>query len=283
MKTAALLVVLLAGSAARADEFAATAHAVPSYPAAAPVLYNSAGVDVALDVFVGMFELATEVALLDQMLEHAPGAPVEDGWGGGAAQSAPAVAGDEGSPRSWTESRRRNRHDARQGLLFAFGFGGGAQHSTTEAASMGAVDIGLRIGYGFSDRFQIFADFSLDTAQYNRNLQLTSWTATLRGQTVLIGDRDGNGLSINAGAGVGGLEYSSYTCDYRDYTCYSSVSSPVGLALAGGLSYDARVGQSFTLSPELFARWHSVPNGAGHPNDHATAFGLRLNFLWYVN
>jgi hypothetical protein len=33
MRTAALLVVLLAGSAARADEFAANAHAVPSYPA----------------------------------------------------------------------------------------------------------------------------------------------------------------------------------------------------------------------------------------------------------
>lgn len=279
MKTAALLLVLLAGSAARADEFAATAHAVPSYAAAAPVLYNSSGVDVALDVFIGMFQLATEVALLDQMLEHAPPSPGEDGWGS-AAQTAPALADDEDSPRSWSESRRRRRHDARQGLLFAFGLGGGAQHSTTESSSMGAFDLGLRLGYGFSDRFQLFVDFSADTAQYRRGLQLTSWTVTMRGQTVLIGDRDGNGLNINAGAGVGGLTYSSYNCDYG---CYDSVSSPAGLALGGGLSYDARVGHWFTLSPELFARWTSIPNGRGHPNDHATAFGLRFNFLWYVN
>jgi hypothetical protein len=278
MKTAALMLVLLAGSAARADEFAATAHAVPSY-AATPVLYNSSGVDVGLDVFVGMFQLATEVALLDQMLEHAPGEPLEDGWGR-AAQSAPALADDEDPGRSWTESRRRRRHDARQGLLFAFGVGGGAQHSTTEASSMGAFDLGLRIGYGFSDRFQLFADFSADTAQYRRGLQLTSWTVTMRGQTVLIGDRDGNGLNVNAGAGLGGLSLSSYNCNYG---CYDSVNSPAGLALAGGLSYDARVSRWFTLSPELFARWTSIPNGSGHPNDHATAFGLRINFLWYVN
>jgi hypothetical protein len=278
MRTAALLLVLLAGSAARADEVATTARA-GSWSAATPVLYNSSGVDVAVDLFVGIFQLATEVALLDQMLDHAPVAPLEDGWGR-AAQSAPAVADDEDSPGSWSESRRSRRHDARQGLLFSFGLGGGSQHSTTEAASTGAFDLGLRIGYGFSDRFQLFADFSADTAQYRRNLQLTSWTVTLRGQTVLIGDRDGNGLNVNAGVGLGGLSYSSYNCDYG---CYDSVSSPAGLALAGGLSYDARLGRWFALSPEIFASWHSVPNGPGHPNDHATAVGLRLNFLWYVN
>jgi hypothetical protein len=279
MRTAALLLVLLAGSASRADEVKATAHAVSS-SGATPVLYSSSGADVAIDFFVGIFQLATEVALLDQMLERAPPAPLEDGWSRTAQPAMAQAIGDDDSPPAWGESRRRPRHDAREGLLFAFGIGGASQHSTTESSSSAAFDLSLRLGYGFSDRFQLFADFSADTAQYRRGLQLTSWTVTMRGQTVLIGDRDGNGLNINAGVGLGGLSYSSYNCDFG---CYDSASSPAGLALAGGLSYDARLGRWFSLSPEIFASWHSVPNGPGHPNDHATAVGLRLNFLWYVN
>ena len=90
-----------------------------------------------------------------------------------------------------------------------------------------------------------------------------------------IGDRAGNGLNLNVGVGVGGV-------DYNSNSCCSSYSSASGLALAGGLSYDARVTPWFSLSPEFFVTWHEIPNGAPVPHDVASAYGLRLNFLWYL-
>jgi hypothetical protein len=91
---------------------------------------------------------------------------------------------------------------------------------------------------------------------------------------VLIGDRAGNGLNLNAGVGVGGVDYTNgYCCGY---------SSSTGLALAGGLSYDARVTPWFALSPEFFVNWHQIPNRPGFAGDVASTYGLRLNFLWYL-
>ena len=51
----------------------------------------------------------------------------------------------------------------------------------------------------------------------------------------------------------------------------------------GGLSFDARVGRYFALSPEIFASWHQVPNPGDRKQDIATDLGLRLNLLWYLH
>jgi hypothetical protein len=79
---------------------------------------------------------------------------------------------------------------------------------------------------------------------------------------------------LNVGIGVGGVDYTS-----GYYTGYSSAD---GLALAGGLSYDARVTPWFALSPEFFVNWHQIPNGPGYEYDVASTYGIRLNFLWYL-
>ena len=56
---------------------------------------------------------------------------------------------------------------------------------------------------------------------------------------------------------------------------------PLGLVVAGGLSYDARLGRYLSLSPELFATWMAVPND-DRRQDIATQMGLRLKLLWYL-
>jgi hypothetical protein len=165
---------------------------------------------------------------------------------------------------------------AREGLLLSFGLGGGSAYLSSQGPGRtGAFDLDFRLGYGFSDRFQLFMDFAVDAGRYPQSTDFASWTFTIRGQTVLIGDRAGNGLNLNVGVGVGGV-------DYNSNSCCSSYSSASGLALAGGLSYDARVTPWFSLSPEFFVTWHEIPNGAPVPHDVASAYGLRLNFLWYL-
>ena len=59
-------------------------------------------------------------------------------------------------------------------------------------------------------------------------------------------------------------------------------SSQTGLALAGGLSYDARISPWFSLSPELFYTWHAIPDVPG-THDAANMYGIRVNFLWYLH
>ena len=169
----------------------------------------------------------------------------------------------------------RRQVDAREGLLLSFGLGGGSAYLSSQGAGRtGAFDLDFRLGYGFSDRFQLFMDFAVDAGRYPQSSDFASWTFTIRGQTVLIGDRAGNGLNLNAGVGVGGV-------DYND-GYYSGYSSATGLALAGGISYDARITPWFALSPELFVNWHQIPNGTGFANDVSSTYGLRLNFLWYL-
>jgi len=169
----------------------------------------------------------------------------------------------------------RRERQAREGLLLSFGLGGGSAYLSNEVAGRtGAFDLDFRLGYGFSDRFQLFMDFAVDAGRYPQSTDFASWTFTIRGQTVLIGDRAGNGLNLNAGIGVGGV-------DYND-GYYPGYSSATGLALAGGLSYDARVLPWFAISPELFVNWHQIPSGPGYEHDVASAYGLRLNFLWYL-
>ncbi len=195
----------------------------------------------------------------------------------------PVWAQDAGdAPRSYNQQAwgpMRRQPQAREGLLMSFGLGGGSAYLSTETLGhdrVGAFDFDFRLGYGFSDRFQLFMDFSGDSGRYPNSADFASWTWTLRGQTVLIGDRAGNGLNVNFGVGVGGVDY------YGDYCCYSYATS-TGLALAGGLSYDARLTPWFSLSPEFFVNWHDIPNGLQNvPNDVSNVIGMRLNFLWYL-
>jgi hypothetical protein len=171
----------------------------------------------------------------------------------------------------------RVHHDAREGFLFSFGVGGGAvRYSDPQYLRGGALNFGLRFGYGFSDRFQLFGDFSADAAFYPQSREVTNWLVTLRGQTVLIGDTLGNGLNLNLGFGLGGI-----TINNNNNCCVADYSSGAAPAVVAGLSYDARVGRRFALSPELYVSWHPVPNGAGLPDDNFWSTGVRLNFLWY--
>ena len=99
---------------------------------------------------------------------------------------------------------RRNEPQARQGLLLSFGLGGGSLYLSNEGPGrLGAADVDFRLGYGFSDRFQMFMDFNTDVGRTNYGNSVGSWTWTLRAQTVLVGDRAGNGLNANFGAGFG--------------------------------------------------------------------------------
>src|SRR5438105_13872607 len=52
---------------------------------------------------------------------------------------------------------RRNEPQARQGLLLSLGLGGGSLYLSNEGPGrLGAADVDFRLGYGFSDRFQMF-------------------------------------------------------------------------------------------------------------------------------
>jgi len=176
-------------------------------------------------------------------------------------------------PDDYDRRDRRRPRDARQGFLFSFGIGGASMYvSRSELGRTGAFHGDLRLGYGFSDRFQFFTDLAATGAGYGRGQSAVSWLLTLRGQTVLIGDRRGNGMNLNLGFGLGGL---SQQLDG------AQIDSRAGLALAGGISFDARLSRWFALSPEIFFQWHAVPNERGRANDVASAVGLQLNFLWY--
>lgn len=165
--------------------------------------------------------------------------------------------------------------EARQGLLLSIGLGGGSLYLSTEGPyRFGAADLDFRLGYGVSDRFQMFMDFNADAGTSYAGYGVGTWTWTVRGQTVLLGDRAGNGLNLNFGIGFGGASYDSG---------YDHVSSPTGFAVGGGLSYDVRITPSCAFSPEFFWTWHQVPNLPGYPADVANVYGLRLNLLWYLH
>ena len=170
---------------------------------------------------------------------------------------------------------RRYEPQARQGLLLSFGLGGGSLYLSNEGPSrLGAADVDFRIGYGLSDRFQMFMDFNADEGSTYDGRSVGSWAWTMRGQTVLIGDRAGNGLNLNFGIGFGGLTYDAG---------YDRASGPTGLALAGGISYDARITPWCSFSPEFFYTWHQVPNGSPYADDVSSIYGLRLNLVWYLH
>jgi hypothetical protein len=170
----------------------------------------------------------------------------------------------------------QRRWQARQGLILSFGAGGGAMYlSTEDVRRVGAFDVDFRLGYGFSDRFQMFMELNSDLAHFSSTGDdVASWTWTLRGQTVLIGDRAGNGLNVNFGVGIGGVTYNSGT--------FAEEQSSTGLALAGGVSYSARVGRNFALEPEFFVNWHAIPNPPGFAQDVASTYGIRMNLTWYL-
>jgi opacity protein-like surface antigen len=169
------------------------------------------------------------------------------------------------------------RWQARQGLILSLGAGGGAMYlSTEQARRVGALDLNARLGYGFSDRFQMFMEINSDLAHFsNTGDDVASWTFTLRGQTVLIGDRQGNGLNLNFGAGIGGVTYNGGTFD--------QVQTANGFALAGGISYSARISRQVALEPEFFVNWHAIPNDFDRNQDVASTYGLRMNLVWYIH
>jgi hypothetical protein len=260
MKTAfpALGILLLAAAfPLRAEESGGT-RASASHTGSASVRVSGDTGITFLDFFFNSVALGLHIAAVESAVPPPAGGPYAQ------------RAGDDAYWRP-----QRSPMQAREGLLLSFGLGGGSAYLSNEGPGRtGALDLDFRLGYGFSDRFQLFMDFAVDAGRYPQSADFASWTFTIRGQTVLIGDRAGNGLNLNAGVGVGGIDYTSgYCCGY---------SSSTGLALAGGLSYDARVNPWFALSPEFFVNWHQTPNRPGFAQDVASAYGLRLNFVWYL-
>jgi len=239
----------------------------PAARADVPVLQASSGEAIAViaDVMARLFI----VGLFINDAEEQSRRPVAE-----PTSAALAAREDDGQYDDWDRPRRGNRRtrDARTGVLFSFGIGGGSMLVSPEGRS-GALQGNLRLGYGFSDRFQMFMDLTGAGSSYYDGSSAQSWLFTLRGQTVLIGDRKGNGLNLNLGIGLGGLT--------RSIDGYDSSSSQAGLALAGGISWDFRITRSFALSPEFFVWWHAVPNGRYRDADVASAYGVQLNFLWY--
>jgi hypothetical protein len=227
-----------------------------------------------LDLFFNLLAVGAEVAAIESAVASAP--PPPEGY----RQRLPSGS-DEEPPPYW--SRPRRRYQAREGLLISLGLGGGSMYVSNQSpARTGAFDFDLRLGYGFSDRFQFFADLDVGAGSYANgpygNNDVATWTFTFRGQTVLVGDRAGNGLNVNFGAGLGGVNRNNGCgrCGYSD-------QSPTGFALAGGVSYDARLTPWFSLSPELFYTWHQVPVAGAPGHDVANIYGLRMNFLWYLH
>jgi len=149
-----------------------------------------------LDLFVDLVMIGIEVSAFDSGLQSSP--PPPEGY----LQQERRFEGDDAPPPDWRRSRRRVQ--SREGLLLSFGIGGGSMFISNEsAARTGAFDLDFRLGYGFSDRFQFFLDADVGAGSYANGLygsnDLATWTFTLRGQTVLIGDRAGNGLNLNLG------------------------------------------------------------------------------------
>jgi len=262
----------LSGSA-RAEDAAPVASAQSAHPVVhgGVVVAGSTGSPLG-DVFLNLLTLGVFATALNEHIEARQDIVVEDSWVHAVERR--RDTGDGFAQRGYAPYSRPRR-DAREGFLFSFGVGGGAvRFSDPQYNRTGALNFGLRMGYGFSDRFQLFGDFSADAAFYPQSREVTNWLVTLRGQTVLIGDTLGNGLNLNLGFGLGGITINNVA----GYADYSSGAAP---ALVAGLSYDARVGRYFALSPELYLSWHPVPNGAGLPDDNFWSTGLRLNFLWY--
>jgi hypothetical protein len=183
-------------------------------------------------------------------------------------------------PPNWRPRRREQQQrpyyqqrEARTGAIFGFGFGG-AQQYVSGAGHSGGFDTNLRLGYGFSDRFQLLFDVGgSDTPSDSSFQSISMWHFRVHGQTVLAGDRRGNGLNLNFGVGFGGVTTDGFSTVHD--------SSQVGVSVGAGISYEGRVSQHFALAPELFASWQQVPNGYNLPSDIAWTLGARLNFIWY--
>ncbi len=165
-----------------------------------------------------------------------------------------------------------HKRDAREGPIFGFGLGG-VQQYLSGAGHSGAFDTNLRFGYGFSDRFQLLFDLGGSEPPQDSYQTISMWHFRVHGQTVLAGDRRGNGLNVNFGIGVGGVNTEGYGNVHDGNT--------VGFTFGGGLSYELRLTPHFALAPEIFAAWQQAPNGYNLPLDIAWQYGARLNFLWY--
>jgi len=144
---------------------------------------------------------------------------------------------------------------AREGLLLPSGWEAVRRTSPTKArpGADGALDLDFRLGYGFSDRFQLFMDFAVDAGRYPQSADFASWTFTIRGQTVLIGDRAGKRAQPERGVGVGGVDYTNGLL-LRLLLLHRA-------RLSGGLSYDARVTPWFAAQPRVLVNWHRFPTG----------------------
>ncbi len=177
---------------------------------------------------------------------------------------------------AFPHARRRivhAEHDARAGAIFSVGLGAAQQYLSGAGHSPG-LGVDLRLGYGFSDRFQLFFDLgAIQPGQSDTTSSVSTWHLRAHGQTVLFGDRRGNGLNLNLGIGFGGVSTNGYTTPHD--------SSQLGVSLGGGLSYEFRISPRLAIAPELFASWQQVPNYGGLPADIAWSYGARVNVLWY--
>jgi hypothetical protein len=177
-------------------------------------------------------------------------------------------------PPGWRPRRRtaRSNRESRTGPIFSFGLGGAQQYVSGDGHS-GAFDTDLRLGYGFSDRFQLLFDLGGSEPPQDQYTSISMWHFRVHGQTVLIGDRKGNGLNLNLGIGFGGVSTYGYDNVHN--------ASDVGVSVGGGISYEARILPHFALAPELFATYQQVPNYNNRDSDVGWALGMRLNFVFY--
>ena len=129
------------------------------------------------DIFLNLLTLGIYAAAVNYHLE-ARREMLEDSW----VHAVERKRDDgDGLQQRGYNPYSRVRRDAREGFLFSFGIGGGAvRYSDPQYLRGGALNFGLRMGYGFSDRFQLFGDFSADEAFYPQSRNVTNWLLTLR-------------------------------------------------------------------------------------------------------
>ncbi|MCA1828885.1 MAG: hypothetical protein LC689_18330 [Myxococcales bacterium] len=157
MKTV-LALVLATAVGARAEEARPAPH------------HGSDSGLVLLDFFLDVVTLGLEVAAIENAAHAQPPPPQPQ-----MTQRAPAQEEDDLPPRAF----RARRPQAREGLLLSFGIGGGSMFvSYPNDGRTGAFDLDMRLGYGFSDRFQLFMDLDLAGAHYAYGDDIGSWAFT---------------------------------------------------------------------------------------------------------
>ena len=144
----ALALLLAISSALRAEESGTRGSASHSGSAAVRVSGDS-GL-LLFDLFFDTVAFGMQVAALESATATPP--PAQPAY--------PQRYRDDDS--YW----HRRQMQAREGLLLSFGMGGSSAYLSTQGPGRtGAFDLDFRLGYGFSDRFQLFMDFGVDAGR----------------------------------------------------------------------------------------------------------------------